>query len=85
VTAVPVGRDRPKGHEDRSPIDWVYYTYPFNLTGHPAVSINAGFTAAGMPTGLQLAARPLAEETLFTLAAAMQDADPDKNRRPDLD
>lgn len=82
VTAIPVGRDTPEGHEDRSPIDWVSYTYPFNLTGHPAVSINAGFTAAGMPTGLQLAARPLAEETLFTLAAAMQDADPDKDRRP---
>lgn len=84
VTAVPVGRDQPKGYEDRSPIDWVYYTYPFNLTGHPAVSINAGFTAGGMPTGLQLVARPLAEETLFTLAAAMQDADPDRDRRPDL-
>ena len=85
VTAVPVGRDQPVGYEDRSPIDWVYYTYPFNLTGHPAVSINAGFTAAGMPTGLQLVAWPLAEETLFTLAAAMQDADPDKDRRPDLE
>ncbi|PIW26171.1 MAG: amidase [Rhodospirillales bacterium CG15_BIG_FIL_POST_REV_8_21_14_020_66_15] len=84
VTAVPVGRDVPEGHGDRSPIDWVYYTYPFNLTGHPAVSINAGFTAAGMPTGLQLVGRPLAEETLFTLAAAYQDADPERERRPDL-
>lgn len=85
VTAVPVGQDTPKGYEDRSPIDWVYYTYPFNLTGHPAVSINAGFTGAGMPTGLQLVARPLAEETLFTLSAALQDGDPEKDRKPMLD
>tara|TARA_R110000772_G_scaffold49123_6_gene112843 strand:- start:156288 stop:157691 length:1404 start_codon:yes stop_codon:yes gene_type:complete len=84
VTAVPVGRDTPEGLEDRSPVDWVFYTYPFNLTGHPAVSINAGFTAAGMPTGLQLAARPLAEETLFTLSAAYQDADPERDRRPEI-
>lgn len=84
ATGVPVGHDTPKGLEHRSPIDWVFYTYPFNLTGHPAVSVNAGFTRAGHPTGLQLAGRPLAEETLFTISAAYQDADPDRDRRPDL-
>ncbi len=83
VTGVPVGRDVPEGLEDRSPVDWVFYTYPFNLTGHPASSINAGFTAAGLPTGLQMVAGPLGEEILFTLAAAYQDADADKDRKPE--
>ena len=80
---MPVGRDVPEGLEDRSPVDWVFYTYPFNLTGHPASSINAGFTAAGLPTGLQMVAGPLGEEILFTLAAAYQDADTDKDRKPE--
>ena len=84
ATGVSVGRDQPQGLEHRSPVDWVFYTYPFNLTGHPSVSVNAGFTQAGHPTGLQLVARPLAEETLFTVSAAFQDADPDKDRKPPM-
>lgn len=84
VTAFPVGLDQPPGYEERSPIDWVYYTYPFNLTGHPAVSVPAGFDAEGLPIGFQMAARPLMEETLFTLAAALEAVDPDRDRRPNL-
>lgn len=33
---------------------WVSFTYPFNLTGNPAGSVCAGFTADGMPVGLQV-------------------------------
>ncbi|WP_222131147.1 amidase family protein [Pseudonocardia sp. C8] len=33
-------------------------TWAFNLTGHPAVSIPAGFTSDGCPVGLQLVAAP---------------------------
>lgn len=35
-------------------IDFTPYTYPLNLTGHPAASINAGFSTSGMPIGLQI-------------------------------
>jgi aspartyl-tRNA(Asn)/glutamyl-tRNA(Gln) amidotransferase subunit A len=62
----------------------VYYCYPFNLTGQPAMSVNAGFNDDGLPVGLQLVARPLAEETLFSLAAAFGEHDPEPDRRPFL-
>lgn len=39
------------GIEDAS---WVRFTYPFNLTRSPAGSVCAGFTADGMPVGLQV-------------------------------
>ena len=82
VTSCDVGLDVPPGFEDRTAVDWVMYTYPFNLTGHPAVSVPAGFDTDGLPVGLQLAGRPLMEETLFTLAAALEAMDPEPDRRP---
>ena len=44
------------------------YTVSANLAGIPAISLPCGFTAAGLPIGLQLQAPPLAEETLFRTA-----------------
>jgi len=82
VTAIDVGLNIPPGHEDRDAISWAYYSYPFNLTGQPAVSVNAGFDADGLPVGLQLVARPLGEETLFSLAQAFEESDPEPDRRP---
>ena len=44
------------------------YTGLYSLTALPAISIPGGFTGDGMPIGLQLAAKPFAEETLFRAA-----------------
>lgn len=35
-------------------IDWAPYTFPFNLSGHPAATLNCGFTPSGLPVGLQV-------------------------------
>lgn len=61
---------------------WIPYLNLFNLTGHPAISVPAGFTAAGLPVGLQLVARWHAEEDLFAAAAALERARPWGERVP---
>jgi aspartyl-tRNA(Asn)/glutamyl-tRNA(Gln) amidotransferase subunit A len=50
------------------------YTIPFNLTGQPAVSIPCGFSADGMPIGLQIAGRRNDDEGVLRLAHAFQRA-----------
>ena len=35
-------------------IDWAGFSYPFNLTQQPAISVPCGLTAAGLPVGLQI-------------------------------
>lgn len=47
---------------------WYPYTYPFNLTGHPAISLPCGLSGSGLPIGLQLVGRW--NEDLFVLETA---------------
>ncbi len=47
-------------------------TLPFNLSGHPAVSVPCGFTADGLPIGMQLVGRPFEEERILALAHQYQ-------------
>jgi len=58
----------------------VHCTAPFNYLGVPALSLPIGFTANGLPAGLQLIARPFAEARLLQVAAAYQ-AETDWHRR----
>lgn len=48
------------------------YTFPYNLTGLPAISIPCGFDRRGLPIGLQIAGRPYDEETVFRVADAYE-------------
>jgi aspartyl-tRNA(Asn)/glutamyl-tRNA(Gln) amidotransferase subunit A len=60
------------------------FTVPGNLAGVPAVSVRCGFSAAGLPIGLQLTGRPLDEATVLRAAYAYEQATPWLERRPDL-
>ena len=63
---------------------WLPFTYPFNVTGQPALSIPCGFTRRGLPVGLQIVGRPGDEATILALAAAYEASEPWGHRRPAL-
>jgi amidase len=64
---------------------WIPFTYPFNATGQPALSIPNGFSSAGLPIGLQIVGRPADEVTIIGLAAAFEEARPWRDRHPPVD
>ena len=59
-------------------------TRPGNFLGVPALSVQAGFTASGMPVGMQLLGRPFDEATLFALGHAYQGATDFHRKAPAL-
>jgi len=61
---------------------WAPYLSLFNFSGHPAISIPAGFTAAGMPVGLQLVGRLRSDAALLQRARLIESARPWAGRMP---
>ena len=52
------------------------------MTAQPAISVPCGFTADGLPVGLQIVGRRFAEATLLRAAAAFEAAHPWAHHRP---
>ncbi len=55
-------------------LDWMASAYLISVTGLPAISVPAGFTAAGLPVGLQLVGRRRADWDLLAVARAFESA-----------
>jgi aspartyl-tRNA(Asn)/glutamyl-tRNA(Gln) amidotransferase subunit A len=60
------------------------FTYPYNLTGLPAISVPCGFDGQGLPIGLQIAGRPFDEPTVLRVAHAYERTHEWKDRLPDI-
>lgn len=85
VPAFEVGRITPPGWPHGDPDDWTTWTpfsYPFNLTQQPALSVPCGFTAEGLPVGLQLVAPQYREDLALRAAHAFQQATDHLKRPP---
>lgn len=54
IAAFAIGQDTPDGWPDPLWTSWTPYTYPFNMTGQPALTLPCGLTSAGRPVGLQV-------------------------------
>ncbi len=63
---------------------WTPALYPANLTGQPAASVPAGWTDDGLPVGLQIMGRHLADRTVIAAAAAFESCRPWKGRTPQI-
>ena len=76
VSSLDVGKNIPDSHADRNLVSWVYYTYPFNLTGQPAGTVCAGLSPDGMPVGLQAVGRYLDEASVVRALAFVERSQP---------
>ncbi len=76
VASLDAGKNIPDQLPDRNLVSWVFYTYPFNLTGQPAATVCAGIAADGMPVGLQIVGRALGEYDVVRAAAAFERTKP---------
>ena len=83
VPAFAAERDAPEGAA--SILSWGAFTYPFNLTMQPAATVPCGFTADGLPVGLQIVGRRLADPMVLAASAAFEAVQPWRGRRPALD
>jgi Asp-tRNA(Asn)/Glu-tRNA(Gln) amidotransferase A subunit family amidase len=72
------------GRRVSSPISWFPFTYPFAIMGLPAISVPCGVTSDGLPVGLQIVGRRLADATVLRAAAAFEHIAPWSGRRPRL-
>ena len=82
LPAFEAGREVPDGWRDPRWPSWTPFTYPFNLTQQPAASVPCGFTAAGLPIGLQIVGPRYADAMVLRAARAYEAAHPQPTLAP---
>ena len=71
-------------HDPEEPFEHIGYTVAFNMSDQPAASVNAGFTKAGLPIGLQIIGRRFDDIGVLRLSQAWERMCPDKRPWPKL-
>jgi aspartyl-tRNA(Asn)/glutamyl-tRNA(Gln) amidotransferase subunit A len=70
------------GKPVENPLHVVAFTYPFNLSGHPAASVRAGFSDNGLPVGLQIVGPRHRDDLVLQASYAYEQARPWNDRWP---
>lgn len=73
------------GVEQHDYLGWMTSCCLITVLGVPAMSVPAGFTAEGLPVGLQIITRARTENRLLSIAAAFEEATGFGRRTPDLE
>ncbi len=63
-------------------VRWIAPCPIANATGQPAISLPVGFDEKGLPIAVQLIGKPAAENTIISLAAQLEAANPMYEKRP---
>lgn len=84
IAAFGAGREVPPGWQQRWWTSWTPYTYPFNFTGQPALSVPCGFTDDGLPIGLQIVGPRHADALVLRAGQAYADQTDFHTRRPPM-
>ncbi|MFW9941021.1 MAG: amidase [Candidatus Thorarchaeota archaeon] len=64
------------------PGEWTPFTFPFNMSGHPAATIPCGWSSDGLPIGMQIIGKRFDEVTVLQVSKAFEDIAPWQNKRP---
>jgi aspartyl-tRNA(Asn)/glutamyl-tRNA(Gln) amidotransferase subunit A len=65
-----------------SPVGWMPFAYPFNMTWNPAASIPCGWTKDGLPIGMQIVGKKWDEKTVLQVSKAFEELSPWQEKRP---
>ncbi len=74
IPAFEVGLEVPRGWPYERWYTWTPFTYPFNMTRQPALTVPCGFNEDGLPAGLQIVGPMQADGRVLRAGAAYQDA-----------
>ena len=64
--------------------DLVPYTYPFNLSTHPAASVPCGFHSDGLPIGMQIVGKRFDEVSVLQVSKAFEEVAPWQDKKPNF-
>jgi aspartyl-tRNA(Asn)/glutamyl-tRNA(Gln) amidotransferase subunit A len=65
-------------------VSWAEFSYPFNMSWNPAASVPCGFTADGLPVGLQIVGKRFDDLGVLQASAAFEQLQPWAAKRPTL-
>ena len=82
IVAFAAGAEVPDGSADPRWPGWTPFTYPFNMTHQPAATVPCGFSAAGLPIGVQVVGPRHADALVLSACAAIEAALPWRGRWP---
>ena len=74
IAPFEAGREVPEGWDDPRWTSWAGFSYPFNMTSQPAISVPCG-TAHDLPVGLQIVGPRHADARVLAAAHAFEGAD----------
>jgi aspartyl-tRNA(Asn)/glutamyl-tRNA(Gln) amidotransferase subunit A len=84
ITAFTTGREVPEDWPSTRWPTWTPFTYPFNMTGQPGLSVPCGFDSKGLPIGLHLVGARYNDALVLQAGYAYQQAAPLTDQRPAL-
>ncbi len=86
VLPFPVGIDWPRevAGSKVHPLNYLGFTYPFNVTGQPAASVPCAWTEEKLPVGLQIVGRRFDDLSVLRAAAVFEEARPWREKWPEV-
>ncbi|MFI9456016.1 amidase [Amycolatopsis sp. NPDC052450] len=76
IPAFEAGHEVPPGSGLSGWPDWTPFTYPFNMTQQPAISVPAGRTSRGLPVGLQIVGPRHSDDLVLAVAKLLEEVRP---------